>query len=70
MNRTFIEQLEELVKAGHEIENQPGIDRWVRRVKAFLNTAVGQPEADTFSSLGSIPHSFDELGSMLGHLEG
>lgn len=66
----FNEQLQKLVDSGAGIDSQALIERWVHRVLHFLKEARGVSEAIAFGSLGKVPYSFEELGSMLGHLEG
>jgi len=71
MNVKQISQLAVQLADANDITSSNEIDRWVKRVYAFLREAVGDDIADRFRNLGSHEiNSYDELAIKRGHLEG
>lgn len=69
MNQATIKKLGELVSDTKDIEQGWQIERWTSRAKMFLTAAVGEEEANYFSSLSG-EHGFDTMSLQMGYLEG
>lgn len=69
LNQATIRKLGELVSEANGIESDYLIERWSLRVKMFLHGAVGDQEANYFSSL-SAGNSWDTMALQIGYLEG
>lgn len=71
MGMRQINQLAIQLADADDITSTSDIDRWAKRVSAFLREAAGADSADRFRSLGSHEiNSYDELAIKRGHLEG
>ena len=63
----MIDQLKKFLEA--ELDNTAEIKRWSMQVSAFLNTAFGADEADSFLKLNN-SNEYDEHALRSGHLQG
>jgi predicted nucleotide-binding protein len=71
VHRHAVRDLAKYLREAEEFTNDVQVDRWAKRVHAFLRQAVDPDEADRFSRVGSSwANRWDEFFAKKGYLEG
>jgi hypothetical protein len=68
-NRIVIDQLSRLLSEADQLDTETTVDRWFKKVGAFLTKAVGSSAAAEFNGLTEY-NCYDLLALRVGHLQG